>query len=141
MPTPSSPSFLHRVLVADAALCLTAGLVLLAFGGPAAALLGLPAGLLRAAGLALLPVAVFIIRLARQPTPPERAVVLLVVLNVAWVLASVLLLLGGLVAPTVLGTAFVLAQAALVAIFAGLEAAALRGPRSAGDGRGRTAAG
>jgi hypothetical protein len=126
MPTATSPSFLHRVLVLDAALCLAAGLALLAGAGLAAGLLGLPAGLLRGAGLALLPVAGCIAWLVRQPTPPRPAVQALVILNLAWVAGSLMLLLGGWVSPTLLGTAFILVQAAMVAGFAALEAKALR---------------
>lgn len=126
MPTATSPSFLHRVLVLDAVLCLAAGLALLAGAGLAAGLLGLPAGLLRGAGLALLPVAAFIVWLVRQPTPPRRALRALVALNLVWVAASLVLLLSGWVSPTILGTGFVLAQAVMVAAFAVLEAKALR---------------
>jgi hypothetical protein len=46
--------------------------------------------------------------------------------NEAWVVASVVLPLGGRVAPTTLGVAVVLAQAAVVAVFAVLQALALR---------------
>ena len=126
MSTVTSPSFLHRVLVLDAALCAIAGLALLAGAGLVAGLLGLPAGLLRGAGLALLPVAAFIVWLARQPTPSRLGIKALVGLNLAWVAASLLLLASGWVSPTMLGTGFVLAQAAMVAVFAGLEAKALR---------------
>ena len=126
MPNATSPSFLHRVLVLDAALCLAAGLALLAGAGVVAGLLGLPAGLLRGAGLALLPVAAFIVWLVRQPTPPRPALQALVALNLAWVAGSLVLLVSGWVSPTLLGTGFVLAQAAMVAAFAVLESRALR---------------
>ncbi len=122
----STPSPLQRILAADAALCAIAGLALVAGAGLAAGLLGLPPGLLRGAGLALLPVAGFVAWLARQPATPRRGVELLVALNLAWVAASLLLLVSGWVSPTGLGTAFVLAQAALVAAFAAMEAGALR---------------
>lgn len=131
MPIIPSSSFLQRVLVADAALCLVAGLVLAGGAGLGAGLLGLPAGLLRGAGLVLLPFAGFVAWLARRPRPPRRAVGALVAVNVAWVIASLLLLGSGWIAPTALGSAFVLAQAALVAAFAALEARALGAPDSA----------
>ena len=125
MPIVPSASFLHRVLAADAALCLVAGLALAGGAGLVAGVLGLPGGLLRGAGLALLPVAGCIVWLARQAQPPRRAVGALVALNLAWVLASFALLWSGWFAPTALGTGFVVAQAALVAGFAALEAKAL----------------
>lgn len=126
MPTATSPSFLHRVLVLDAVLCLAAGLALLAGAGLAAGMLGLPAGLLRGAGLALLPVTAFIVWLVRQSTPPRRALQALVALNFAWVAASLVLLVSGWVSPTILGAGFVLAQAVMVAAFAVIESLALR---------------
>ena len=120
-----SASSLHRVLAADAALCLVAGLALAGAAGLGAGILGLPTGLLRGAGLVLLPVAFFVAWLARRPSPPRRAVVALVVLNGAWVMASLVLLWSGWIAPTAVGAGFILAQAALVAAFALLEARAL----------------
>jgi hypothetical protein len=46
--------------------------------------------------------------------------------NVAWVLASILGVIAGMIQPTGLGVAFVLAQAAAVAALAALEAQGLR---------------
>jgi hypothetical protein len=57
--------------------------------------------------------------------------------NEAWVVASVVLLLGPWVAPSPLGVAFVLAQAGVVAAFAVLQALALRVIRSVESGNGR----
>ena len=74
MPIIASASSLHRLLAADAALCLAAGLALAGAAGFWAGILGLPVGLLRGAGLALLPVGGFVAWLARRPSPPRRAV-------------------------------------------------------------------
>lgn len=128
MAIPSSPTFLHRVLLADATLCAAAGLALLALGGAVAGLLGLPPALLRGAGLVLLPVAAGVFWLARQTAPRRALVWALVALNLAWAAASLLLLATDLVTPSALGTAFILAQAMLVAGFALLEAGTLRQP-------------
>jgi hypothetical protein len=51
--------------------------------------------------------------------------------NVLWAAASVLVLLSGWVAPNALGVAFVLAQAAVVGLFGQLQAMALRQPLAA----------
>jgi hypothetical protein len=46
--------------------------------------------------------------------------------NVAWVLDSALVLVGGFEHPTALGTAYVIAQAVVVAVLAELELTGLR---------------
>ena len=100
--------------------------VMLALGaGLAAPVLGLPEGLLRACGVFFLPWAALVGWLAMRPAPGRRAVAWIAALNAVWVVDSVLLLATGWVAPTGLGVAFVLAQAAAVAVFAALQAAAL----------------
>ena len=48
-------------------------------------------------------------------------------INALWVAESVAILALGWVAPNALGVAFVLAQALIVAVFAGLQAVGLRG--------------
>jgi hypothetical protein len=50
---------------------------------------------------------------------------------VLWVVGSVALLISGLVAPTMLGTAFVIAQALIVAILAELQLLGLKRQRLA----------
>jgi hypothetical protein len=117
---------LRRLLYVDAATCVATGLLLAAAAPALAAPLGLPAALLREAGVALVPFAALLLWLARRPRPPRRGVWGVVVANALWVAASVALLPWGLVAPTALGEAFVLAQAAVVAALAWLEHAALR---------------
>lgn len=118
--------FLRRVLALDAATCAATGLLLLAGGGFLERLLGLPATLLAAAGLALLPSAAFIAFVATRERMPRAGVWAIIVLNALWVVGSILLLVSGAVAPTALGAAFVLAQAAAVAILAELEYVGLR---------------
>ena len=130
---------LRRLLYVDAATCAATGLLLAAAAPALATPLGLPVPLLREAGIVLLPFAALLVWLARQPRPPRGAVWGVVAANALWVVASVALLPSGLVAPTALGEAFVLAQAAVVAALAGLESTALR--RAAGGlaARARTA--
>ena len=87
---------------------------------------GLDAIVLAAAGLGLLPCAAFIALVATRPTMPRAAVWAIIVLNALWVVGSVLLLTHGGLAPTALGYAFVLGQAAVVALLAELEYLGLR---------------
>ena len=115
-------TFLRRVLFIDATTCLAMGLALLLLAQPAAPLLGLPAMLLEMAGAALLPIAAFIGWSAVSGRLPW----LIVAGNVAWVLASAALLLGGWVSPTALGYGFVIVQATVVAALAAMEYAGVR---------------
>ncbi|CAA9264993.1 MAG: hypothetical protein AVDCRST_MAG08-2880 [uncultured Acetobacteraceae bacterium] len=123
-PTP----FLRFALLGDAAASGATGLLLAAGAGALASLLGLPEGLLRAAGLALLPYAAFVAWIgARRGGAPRNAVRAVVIVNLLWALDSVLLLALGPVAPNGLGVAFVLAQALVVLGFAAMQWTALRG--------------
>ena len=119
-------TFLRRVLLADAATCLAAGL-LLTLGAPLLEqFCGLPPGLSRYAGVGLLPFAALLVYLATRESLPAPAVWAVIVLNVLWTADSLLLLLSGWVTPTPFGYAFVVAQALGVATFAALEFAGLR---------------
>jgi hypothetical protein len=123
-PTP----FLRFALLGDAAASGATGLLLAAGAGFLAGLLDLPEGLLRIAGLVLLPYAAFVAWLGTRgdgvPRNPVRAIV---AVNLLWALDSALLLAAGPVAPNGLGIAFVLAQALVVLGFAGMQWTALRG--------------
>jgi hypothetical protein len=123
---PPPPAPRRRLLRLDAATCAATG-ALLALAAPALEPpLGLPAALLREVGVALVPFAALLLWIARAPRPARGAVWAVVAANALWVAASVALLPSGLVAPTPLGGAFVLAQAAVVAALAWLEYAAVR---------------
>ncbi len=123
-PTP----FLRFALLGDAAASGATGLLLAAGAGALAPLLGLPEGLLRVAGLALLPYAAFVAWIgARSGGAPRNAVRAVVGVNLLWALDSALLLALGPVAPNGLGVAFVLAQALVVLGFAAMQWTALRG--------------
>jgi hypothetical protein len=131
-PTP----FLRFALLGDAAASGATGLLLAAGAGVLASLLGLPEGLLRVAGLALLPYAAFVAWIgARKGGAPRNAVRAVVVINLLWALDSVLLLLFGPVSPNGLGVAFVLAQAVVVLGFAAMQWTALRGAAAAPSAR------
>lgn len=122
-PTP----FLRFALLGDAAASGATGLLLAAGAGALAPLLNLPEGLLFWAGLLLLPYAAFVAWAGTRDGVPQNAVRAVVAVNLLWVLDSALLLAAGPVSPNGLGTAFVLAQALVVAGFAAMQWTALRG--------------
>lgn len=117
--------FLRRSLFLDIAATGAAALLLIAGAGFLSGLLGLPESLLRAAGLILVPFVGLVALTATRPA--KRALVWTVIIcNAAWVAASIGLLVSGYVSPTVLGYAFVIAQAAAVGLFAELQFVGLR---------------
>lgn len=127
----NSPKLLRYALIADAIVSGATAVLLLAGAGLLTGLLGLPEQLLRTAGLILVPFVGLVGYLATRPAPAEGAVWAVIVLNVAWVAASALLLVGDFVSPTVLGYAFVAAQGVAVLIFADLQYFGLRRSTSA----------
>lgn len=120
------PAFLSQVLLFDAATCVAMGLALLFAAGPLSALLQLPLPLLRYAGLLLLPVAAFMAWVGSRRPVPRAGTWLVVAGNWAWVVASIALLMSDRVSPNAFGVAFVLLQAVVVVVLAGLETAGLR---------------
>jgi hypothetical protein len=122
----SNSIFLRRALIADAFASAATGLLMLVAAGPLEQWLALPADLLRAAGASLLPFAAIVGWLALRETISRAGVWTVIALNALWVVDSVALLFTGWVQPAVLGYAFVLAQAAAVAVLAELEYVGLR---------------
>jgi hypothetical protein len=116
---------LGRIIVLDACAGFATAAPLILAAPWVAGLTGLPPGFLRAVGLALSPLAAFMLATGLGRLGTGWPVAAVIWGNVAWVVASVALLagLGGL-APNALGTAFILAQAAVVAAFAFTEARA-----------------
>ncbi|WP_439815996.1 hypothetical protein [Zavarzinia sp. CC-PAN008] len=117
---------INRLLILDAITCTAMGLLLAVAAAPLSGLLALPQPLLFWAGIALFPIALFMVLVGTRPAPPQAAVLLVVLGNLGWVAASVAVI--GLARPNELGTAFVLAQAVVVAILAIAEFRANRGP-------------
>ncbi len=115
----SSPRLLPQVLRLDALSCVAMGLPLVVFAEPLGGLLGLPALLLLACGLALFPCAALMWLAARSARPPASLVWLVILGNVAWVLGSVYLCFS--LPLTGLGQVFVLGQALAVVVLAELE--------------------
>ena len=117
---------LPKVLLIDAVTCLVTGLALASLAGWLAEPLGLPGTLLRYAGLSLLPFAMLLVHAARRAEPARLELWTIVVLNGGWVLDSVLLLLTDWVQPTLLGQAFVIGQACIVALLTELQYAGMQ---------------
>jgi hypothetical protein len=124
--TIATTQFLRLALLGDAAASGATGLLMAAATGPLSALLGLPEALLLGAGLILLPYAAFVGWLGLRQALPVALVWLVIVVNAIWALDSILLLLSGWVQPTALGTAFVIGQGLVVALFAELQFIGLR---------------
>ncbi len=124
-------TFLRRILTFDAATCAAMGLGLTLGAGSLARFLELPAGLLREAGILLLPFAALLVWTAKRDRIRPGLVWAIVGANAAWAIASAALLLGGILTPNALGVAFVAGQAVAVAIIAEVEALALRRARAA----------
>lgn len=117
----TSAKFLRLVLQADAAICLSMALVHCFAAGPLTAFTGLAPELLLASGLMLFPTAAFIAWTSLRDPAPAWAVLAVVAGNVAWVLASLVVLLSGRSGGNVLGDAYVAIQAVGVIAFAVLE--------------------
>jgi hypothetical protein len=113
-----SNTFLRRVLAADAAISGTTAVVMIAAATTLADLLGLPASLLRGAGLSLIPFVALLVYLLRRERIPAAAVWFVVACNALWAIDSLALLMTNWVGPTLIGQAFVIMQALIVAAFA-----------------------
>jgi hypothetical protein len=118
--------FLRMVLLADAVATAATGVLMVAASAPLEAWLNIPARLLFFAGAALLPYAAFVFYLSSQERVARSAVWAVVTCNALWTVDSLILLTTGWIAPSTLGYAFVLAQAAVVAVFCELQFTGLR---------------
>jgi len=117
--------FLRAVLKLDAATCLAMAALLIPAGNPLAELLGIPLGILNAAGLALVPIGLFMAFLGFRGEGPSALVWMVILGNLGWVAASAVLI-AGLAAITAPGAAFVAGQAIGVLVLALLEWRGLR---------------
>ncbi|MEU8250292.1 hypothetical protein [Nonomuraea sp. NPDC048916] len=102
------------------------GLVYLAAAAIFGSMFGLPAAMLVPVGAFLVAFAGFLLYLASRPAVNRAAVITVMAVNVAWVIASAEVLIAGWFPLTGLGIALVIAQAVVVAGFAGLQFAGLR---------------
>lgn len=118
--------FLRNTLFADALVSGAAG-ILMMLGAPLLSpLLGLPGELLFWAGLVLVPFVAMLVVIARRATVSRLVMIDIIVINALWVAGSFALLFSGAVDPTMLGIAFVTAQAVTVAVFAELQFIGIR---------------
>jgi len=124
-------TFLRYALLADAVASGATGLLLIAGADLLTGLLGLPVALMREAGLLLVPYVALVAFVGTREAISRPAVQAIIALNVLWVVGSMGLLMGGWVAPTALGTAFVIAQAVAVGVFAELQFIGLRRTQAA----------
>lgn len=120
---------LRRSLQLDAVATGAVGALVLAAGPALDDLLGAPLTLLRPVGLFLVAYAAAIWTVGARPTISRPAAWAALVLNTAWAVDSLVLVVAGPFALTGLGVAFVLAQAAVVALFAALQCLGLRRAR------------
>ena len=121
---------IRRALLIDANVSGLTGFLLLAGAGQLEGFLGLPVGLMRGVGLFLIPFAAFLAWLTPRAHEARGLVWSVVIGNALWVVASILLLESGLVAPTPFGTVFVAGQAVAVGVFAYLEYRAIARSRA-----------
>jgi hypothetical protein len=119
-------TFVRRILVADAAISGATGVLMVAGSGFLEGLLGVSSGLLRYAGVSLLPFAFAVAWLARRNDLSRAGVWAVIAANALWALDSVVLLFTGWIAPTMLGYTFIVFQAAVVAGLAELQYVGLR---------------
>jgi hypothetical protein len=124
-----SPSTLRRVLWADAASGLGMGLSHLALAEPLSGWTGIPAAWLQLAALVVFGAVALSGWLASRAEPPAGGVRFLAAGNFVWVAASLWLAFGAGLSLTTLGLGWVLAQAALVLVFAEFEWAGARDAR------------
>jgi hypothetical protein len=123
---PRQNAFLRYALIADAVASGATGALMIAGADLLTGLLGLPVALMRESGLLLVPYVALVAFVGTRDTIPFTAVKAIIALNVLWVLGSVGLLVGGFVAPTLLGYAFVIVQAIAVGVLAELQIVGLR---------------
>jgi len=125
-PLATTGGFLRKALLADALVSGATGVLMALAAGVLEPILQVPASLLRIAGLALLPYAAFVAMLGRGERLSRGAVWAVIAGNVIWAVDCVALLFTGWIDPNVLGVAFILIQALVVAAFAELQVVGLR---------------
>jgi hypothetical protein len=117
---------LRRALLADAIFSGVSAVGLTLGAGGFAALFNLPEALLRETGLFLIAYTALVGWLGTWVSAPKVLVILVVVGNAAWTLASIALLFSGAVSPNLLGQLVVVAQAIATGVFAELQYIGMR---------------
>lgn len=123
---PALSSFLRKVLLADTVVSGAAGLAMIGGADFTHELLGLPSELLFWAGVALIPFVTMLAMIVRAGRAPTWLIAAIIVTNFAWVAGSLFVAFGPAFAPSIFGQVFVVAQAAIVGVFAELQFMGLR---------------
>lgn len=114
-------NLIRFALVADAVATVATGALLALGGSLLAGLTGLPGAATMPLGLFLIAFAAFVAWVGLRQQTPQGAAMLIVIVNAAWVVGSLIVLLAGTFPLTLLGVAFVIAQALAVAALAALQ--------------------
>lgn len=114
-------NLIRFALTADAIATAATGALLAVGGALLADLTGLPAAATLPLGLFLIAFAALVGWVGMQRETPRGAAMLIIIVNSAWVVASVIVVLAGSFPLTLLGVAFVLAQAIAVAALVALQ--------------------
>jgi hypothetical protein len=114
-------NLIRFALIADAVASGTTGLLLAAGGSFLAGLTGLPEAAAMPLGVFLVAFAALVAWVGLKQQTPRGAVLLIVMANAAWVVGSIIVLLAGAWSLTLIGVAFVIAQALAVAALATLQ--------------------
>lgn len=124
---------LRPLMWLDAIGCALSGIAVFLAAAPLATEFALPFGLLQGAGIVLLPCAALLAYAVSRAPIPRPALWAIVAINSLWIAASFALPLTGQVAPNGTGWAFLVGQAALIALFTALYLwALLRGHEAVG---------
>lgn len=119
-------TFLRRVFAFDAVATAATGVLLAAAAQPLETLMGLSAEITLPSGLFLIAYALVPAIMAARKTLPVAAVWTVIAINAVWVVESLMSLALHWITPNPLGVAFVVAQAAAVAVIAELQFIGLR---------------
>jgi hypothetical protein len=115
------PHHLRQILFIDALTCLGCGTLMLAFAQPLGGFTQIPTALLLYAGLALFPIAAFMAVVGGAWARSAPALGAVITGNLAWCAASLWLMVGGVIQPTLFGQAFIGGQALVVLLLSVLE--------------------
>jgi hypothetical protein len=125
MPVSISP-FLRNAFHLDALVSGAAAILLMGGASLLQPWLGIPSALMFWAGAVMVPYVALLVLTARRESAARIVIIDIIAINALWVAASVALLASGAIEPTMLGIAFVAAQALMVALFAALQFIGLR---------------
>ena len=117
---------LRRTLTIDAVVSAASALLLLFAGDELAQWFAIPEMLLWYAAILLVPFAIYVGTLARRETVTRSGMAAVIGMNIAWVVASVWLVMGSSVRPSPAGYVFIVGQALAVALLAEFQYMAVR---------------